>query len=86
MEGGADVLAGRPVACFQKYTGTRVDPFLMNSSEGKGYRFVSLLHVCVQFPSHSEAQVAPALALYMHSLNINVSVPKAHDDLAGAAA
>lgn len=33
------------LARFQKYTGTRVDPFLMNSAEGKGHRFVSLPHV-----------------------------------------
>lgn len=85
MQAGADVLAGRPLARFQKYMGTRVDPFLINPSEGKGHRFVSLPPVCVQFPSHSEAQVAPSLALYQRSLNINVPELKAHDDLAGAA-
>lgn len=75
--------AARSLARFQKYTDTRVDPFLMNSSEGEGHRFVSLPHVCVPFPSHSE--VAPTLALYLRALNINVPEPKAHNDFAGAA-
>lgn len=68
-------------------TPARVDPFVMNLSEVKGHRFGSLPpHVCVEFPSHSEARVAPVLAPYLHWLNIYAAEPKAHDDLAAAAA
>lgn len=75
--------AAHSLARFQKYMGTRVDPFLMNSSEGKGHTSVSLPQVCVPFPSRSE--VAPTLALYLRTLNINVPEPKAHNDFAGVA-